>query len=163
MSTVHPRAPKRQRGAALVVGLIMLVVLTILAITGMNVASTELVMAGTEQDRVRAFGAAETGIERAARSLWDVDAIPGNEVTVAATAVDGSSVNAASGAAVETYETTTRYRGESACDGTGKSTAFHFDIESVGTAARGATSTHTLGVYTCNFNGGGSPFVPWNP
>jgi Tfp pilus assembly protein PilX len=58
-----------QRGSALVVALIMLIVLTILGITGMNIASTELVMAGGEQDRTRAFGAAEIGIERAIRNL----------------------------------------------------------------------------------------------
>lgn len=152
---------RRQEGAALVVGLIMLVVLTILAITGMNVASTELVMAGTEQDRVRAFSAAETGIERAARSLDDVDAVAGNEVTVAATAVEGGSTSAATGDVLETYETTTRYRGEDpVCPGTADSTAFHFEIESVGTAARGATATHVLGAYTCNFNGGTPPIGP---
>lgn len=154
--------PKQQRGAALVVGLIMLVVLTILAITGMNVASTELVMAGTEQDRVRAFSAAETGLERAVRVLDETDAVPGNETTVAATPVDGSSVNAATGGAVETYETTTRYVGESACplNSATKFSAFHYDIESVGAAARGATATHTLGAYVCNTNGGAPPPGP---
>lgn len=142
-----------QRGAALVVGLIMLVVLTILAITGMSIASTELVMAGTEQDRVRAFSAAETGVERAARALGDVPTVPGAEVTVAATDVEGSSVNTASGAATEQYETTTRYRGSTQiCPGSssGKVQSFHFEVESIGTAARGATSTHTQGVYLCN-------------
>jgi type IV pilus assembly protein PilX len=155
--------PSRQRGAALVVGLIMLVVLTILAITGMNVASTELVMAGTEQDRVRAFSAAETGVERAARVVGDVGTTPGTEVTVAATDVEGSSVNASTGAASEQYETTTRYRGQnSICPGSTQSdvVAYHYEIESEGTAARGATSVHTQGVYICNVTGGQDPFGP---
>jgi type IV pilus assembly protein PilX len=156
MTAIRPTAPlaqRTQRGAALVVGLIMLVVLTILAITGMNIASTELVMAGTEQDRVRAFSAAETGVERASRALGDVPTIPGAEVTVAATEVVGSSVNTSTGAATERYETTTRYRGSTQiCPGSssGKVQSFHFEVESVGTAARGAISTHTQGVYLCN-------------
>jgi len=161
--TAHPSKSASQRGAALVVGLIMLVVLTILAITGMNVASTELVMAGTEQDRVRAFSAAETGIERAARVVGDVGTAPGAELTVAATDVDGSSVNASTGAATEQYETVTRYRGENTiCPGSTQNdvVAFHYEIESEGTAARGAESVHTQGVYICNVTGGQESFGP---
>jgi type IV pilus assembly protein PilX len=54
----------RQSGAALVIGLILLVVLTLLAVSGMNTASTELRMSGNEQFRKRAFEASEAGIER---------------------------------------------------------------------------------------------------
>ena len=97
--------------------------------------------------------AAEIGVERASRSLGDVPTAPGAEVAVAATDVVGSSVNAATGAATERYETTTRYRGSTQiCPGSssGKVHSFHFEVESVGTAARGAISTHTQGVYLCN-------------
>ena len=38
-----------ERGAALVIGLVLLLILTLLAVTGMNTATTELVMAGNEQ------------------------------------------------------------------------------------------------------------------
>jgi type IV pilus assembly protein PilX len=55
----------RQRGAALVIGLLLLVVLTLLAISGMNTASLELVIAGNSQYRQNAFQAAETGIAQA--------------------------------------------------------------------------------------------------
>ncbi len=58
----------RQRGAALVVGLMLLLVLTLLAVTGMNTASTELIMAGNAQWQENAFQAAETGIEQAIRN-----------------------------------------------------------------------------------------------
>ena len=54
----------RQTGAALVIGLILLLVLTLLAVSGMNTASTELRMAANEQFRKRAFEASEAGIER---------------------------------------------------------------------------------------------------
>jgi hypothetical protein len=51
--------PQRQNGAALVVGLLLLMVLTLLAISGMNTASLELVMAGNTQYQQNAFQAAE--------------------------------------------------------------------------------------------------------
>lgn len=155
--------PVAQRGSALVVGLIMLVVLTILAITGMNVASTELVMAGGEQDRARAFNAAEAGIERAARTLGDVPATPGAEVTSAVTQVEGSSVNAATGAAVETFQTTTRYRGSTELINNfngNKIQGFHYEIDSVGSSARGATSNHEQGAYLVNPTFGQQSFGP---
>ena len=53
----------RQTGAALVIGLILLVVVTVLAVSGMNTATTELAMARNDQVSENAFQAAETGIE----------------------------------------------------------------------------------------------------
>lgn len=55
----------KQGGAALVVGLVLLVVITVLAISGMNTATTELAMARSNQDYENAFQAAETGLENA--------------------------------------------------------------------------------------------------
>ena len=56
---------RQQQGAALVVGLILLVVITVLAISGMNTATTELAMARNDQNYENAFQAAETGLEQA--------------------------------------------------------------------------------------------------
>lgn len=56
---------KRQQGAVLIVGLLLLVVITILAVSGMNTATTELAMARNDQTYENAFQAAETGIENA--------------------------------------------------------------------------------------------------
>lgn len=56
---------KKQHGAALVVGLLLLVVITVLAISGMNTATTELAMARNDQNYENAFQAAETGLENA--------------------------------------------------------------------------------------------------
>ncbi len=56
---------RRQDGAALVVGLVLLVVITVLAISGMNTATTELAMARNDQNYENAFQAAETGLENA--------------------------------------------------------------------------------------------------
>jgi type IV pilus assembly protein PilX len=52
-----------QQGAALIVGLVLLVVITVLAISGMNTATTELAMARNDQNYENAFQAAETGLE----------------------------------------------------------------------------------------------------
>jgi hypothetical protein len=58
MTSMH-----KQNGAALVVGLILMVVVTVLAISGMNTATTELALARNDQNYENAFQAAETGIE----------------------------------------------------------------------------------------------------
>lgn len=55
----------RQRGAALVVGLVLMMVLTILAISTMRTATLELLMAGNAQYKERAFQLAETGLRDA--------------------------------------------------------------------------------------------------
>ncbi len=54
-----------QKGAALVVGLMLLVVITVLAISGMNTAATELAMARNDQVYENAFQTAEAGLENA--------------------------------------------------------------------------------------------------
>ena len=62
---------KRQQGAALIIGLLLLVVITILAVSGMNTATTELAMARNDQTYENAFQAAETGLETAlAQGNW---------------------------------------------------------------------------------------------
>lgn len=72
MTRIRP-LPSRQKGAALAIGLILLLILTLLAVTGMNTSSTELVMAGNEQYRQRAFQASEAGIERTLPVLYKVN------------------------------------------------------------------------------------------
>ena len=56
---------RRQRGAALIIGLLLMVVITVLAVSGMNTATTELTMARNDQTYETAFQAAETGLEAA--------------------------------------------------------------------------------------------------
>ena len=79
-SVILTHAVRRQRGAALVVGLILLAVLTLLAVAGMNSASLELVMAGNMQTQEKAFQTAEAGIEQAmAIGLFTVPKSPKKE------------------------------------------------------------------------------------
>ncbi len=53
----------RQQGAVLVISLLLLVVITTLAVSGMNTATTELALARNDQNYEFAFQAAETGLE----------------------------------------------------------------------------------------------------
>ena len=46
-------------------------VITLLAVVGMNIANTELASATSEQLRLRAFNAAETGLEARLQTLAD--------------------------------------------------------------------------------------------
>jgi type IV pilus assembly protein PilX len=69
----------RQGGAALVVGLVLLVVITVLAISGMNTATTELAIARNNQNYEFAFQAAETGLENIlAAGAYDTDGTVAN-------------------------------------------------------------------------------------
>lgn len=75
----------KQSGAALVVGLILLVVVTVLAIAGMNTATTELAIARNNQNYENAFQAAETGLELAlAQGFYN---------TLAVTTLDPPAIN----------------------------------------------------------------------
>jgi Tfp pilus assembly protein PilX len=55
----------REAGAALVIGLLLLAVITVLAVSGMNTATTELAIARNVQGYENAFQAAESGLEHA--------------------------------------------------------------------------------------------------
>lgn len=55
----------RQRGTALVLSLVILVILTILGVTALSTSSLEEKMAGSMQEVTKAFEAAESGVESA--------------------------------------------------------------------------------------------------
>ena len=65
MNTHRINLSGKQDGAALVTSLVLLVIITVLAISGMNTATTELAMARNDQSYENAFQAAETGLETA--------------------------------------------------------------------------------------------------
>lgn len=138
----------RQRGAALVIGLLLLLVLTILAISGMTTATLELQMAGNTQYKERAFQAAETGIEQAIdQATFDT----ANALILANQKVDpavGSTNNDTYDARMEFDKNTgtTIVPGGGYSMGTGFQ-AYHFNIESTGRSERGAEATHTQSVY----------------
>jgi type IV pilus assembly protein PilX len=141
---------KKQRGAALVIGLLLLLVLTLLALTGMTTATTELVMAGNEQYRKNATQASSAGLESAIGKIGTVPTVPNAAPTVIPqTAIEDSNT--------DTYSTETRYVGEeiglpqSSAD---KFVGLHYVIESTGTSARNANDEQVQGMFVVAAGGG---------
>lgn len=133
---------QRQDGAALIVGLVLLMVLTLLAIASMTTSTTEIAMAQNAQYAQNAFQSAETGIELAIAS--------GNWSTTTATVFPTTQLPGSSGNYVaydiQFDEATPVPSGFSTGVGAGF-LAYHFDVTSTGTSNRGATSTHQQSFY----------------
>lgn len=117
----------RQSGAALIVSLILLMVLTVLAISTMRTASLELLMAGNAQYRESAFRLAQSGIDAVVRrgypgTIGDCTA-PVAEPAVPVPDLGGS------------YATTLCYRGESITPGNSfpRIPTYNYEVSSTGT------------------------------
>jgi type IV pilus assembly protein PilX len=145
----------RQNGAALIVGLLILLVLTLLAIAGMNSASTGLLMAGNEQFQQRAFQAAETGVERTLSSTANFVASGAAPLLAIAGDVPNSQLDGG-GNAVDTFLGTVRYITgvEVVVPGSTSNAVIGvpFEIVMAGRSARNANSTHTMGLYFLRMN-----------
>jgi type IV pilus assembly protein PilX len=138
-------AAQRQQGAALIVGLILLLVLTILAVSGVLTSTLELRMVGNQQQQERAFQAADTAIEIAIASATFSTT---GEFVVAPTPVDAADPDG------DQYEYVLRFESESSLPTvpTGYSLgsgfqAYHFAVDSEGTSSGGANSEHHQGFY----------------
>jgi Tfp pilus assembly protein PilX len=148
----------RQRGAALIVGLILLAVITLLAVVGMNISNAELASANSEQIRIRAFQAAETGIEHGI-FMVEGGAAKGTRATpetLDPVGVEGSPEDL-DGNAIDSYTLTTARQGEGSAPGYGTQfRAFHFSIESEGRSARNTAVRNETGAFVVNGIGGGT-------
>ena len=138
---------KTQQGAALVVGLILLVVITVLAVSGMNTATTELAMARNDQNFENAFQAAENGLEEAlAQNTFDTS----SPTTVTKTITSNESVSA-----TVAFENSTIVPDKAFSLGVGTGiSAYHFLATSTAESNRDAsptdrdsTATHTQAFY----------------
>ena len=155
-----------QSGAALVVGLLLLLVLTILAISGMTTATLELQMAGNEQYQERAFQAAEAGIEQAIEAgIYttdpaaiatkytnpnSIDPVPirGQGTQIANCSNQGTSADGR----CEYFIRFDHASGVTPVPGGGYSLgtglqAYHFVVDSVGVAERGAQTQNQTSFY----------------
>ena len=150
----------RQRGAALIVGLVLLAVITLLAVVGMNISNSELASANSEQIRIRAFQAAEAGLEN---GIFMVEggkakgtrASPHAEDAVGA---EGSPEDE-DGNAIDTYTLTTARQGVGSAPGYGSQfSAFHFSVQSDGRSARNTLVTNEVGAFVVNGTGTDSTF-----
>jgi hypothetical protein len=142
--------PRKQRGAALIIGLVLLLAVTVIGVSGMNMATLELTMAGNMQAQQAAFQAAETGIDiplgLGAFSTAAPSALPWTPLG------DGSYQTRS----LTTCMTTTPVPDIAFSMGTTGSTvqAWHFDIVAVGTGPRNANATHTQSFYVVGPGGG---------
>lgn len=166
-------------GAALVVSLLLLSILTLLAISGITAASLELKMAGNEQYRERAFQAADAGIERAIRAgVYDTGSTigtysPPGHAGFAPNPQRGTGVRGCvrtvddTGSASDTadcYEYFMRYDAETGAvplpDDLGLGTeflAYHFVVDAYGSSSRHAESHHVQGFYVVGTTPPGPP------
>lgn len=139
-----------QRGAALVTALMLLLVLTILGISGVVTATLELLMAGNAQYQERAFEAAEHGIEVAlispnlntTNTLTD----PGKPACSPSCTVPISGDEFDYVVYHDTSAGGTPVVGGGYSLGSGLE-AYHFVVESTGQSARGARSDHVQSFY----------------
>ncbi len=134
---------QKQKGAALVVGLILLLVLTLLAVSTMSTATMEFRMAQNMQYSENAFQAAETAIDTAlVGGNWNTN----NPIVVPQTLVPGSTGDYTQ--SVTTFDVATNVPTGGFSMGAGAGfAAYHFDVTSVGTSNRGASSAHTQSFY----------------
>jgi Tfp pilus assembly protein PilX len=117
------------RGSALGIAMILLFILSLLAVAGMSLSTAEMVMAGNEQFRRLASDAASSGIETVVARLQGstAEGEVSSDVFIATVRRAG----------VETSLP------QSSAD---KFVGQHFEIESTGHSARGASDVQTQGV-----------------
>lgn len=170
-SVSHHRAGRRrhvraQSGVVLAISLLLLLVLTVLAMAGMQAATIELQMAAAEQHQQRAFQAAEAGIEQAiaagdftldpaaAATRYD-DPVSPEAMPIPGTGTPIAACPHASGDPAGRCEYFLRFdpaAGVTPVPGAGQDEdmdlrAYHFVIDAVGVAGRGARSEHTQSIY----------------
>jgi type IV pilus assembly protein PilX len=129
--------PATQTGATLIVGLVLLLVLTVVGVSGMNTATMEITMAANTQFQQDAFQMTEDG----------VDIVLGTRdyTTEENRVVDWLGDPDFDRRAVTVYNMNTSVP-DAAWSGD-EIEAFHFDVTSVGRGPRNATSTHTQSFY----------------
>lgn len=142
-NTRNRALPGKQKGAVLVIGLVMLVVITVLGVSGMNGAALELTMAGNAQFHQQAFQAAETGI--------DISISSGDYITSAASILPVTPIDSGDYTTEGTMDfsenTPVPDDAFSMGVGTGSVQAFHFDVLAIGRGPANAQSTHNQSFY----------------
>ena len=135
LPTQMPPLRNGQAGATLIVGLVLLLVLTVVGVSGMNTATMEVAMAANTQFQQDAFQQAEDAIDIAiAQRTYSTD-VPRTVEWIGTPDYDRR--------AVTTFRETLPAPGNSS----GVLTAFYFDIQAVGRGPRNALSQHNQSFY----------------
>jgi type IV pilus assembly protein PilX len=128
-----------QTGATLIVGLVLLLVLTVVGVSGMNTATMEITMAGNTQFQQDAFQAAEDAIDIA---IGRRDYFTDDEVPRTIEPLDDADYDRWS---QTQYECRTPVpRGGFSVD---EFEAFHFETQASGRGPRNAPAAHVQGFY----------------
>ena len=132
-----PATAASQRGATLIVGLVLLLVLTVVGVSGMNMATMELNMAANTQFQQDAFQMTEDGLDTvlATRDYT-------TDTTRTLNWIGGTDYDRR---AVTIYRQNTDV--PDAAFSSDEVEAFHFDIRSIGRGPRNAQSEHTQSFY----------------
>jgi type IV pilus assembly protein PilX len=140
--------PARQRGVALVIALVVLLILTIIGVSALVSTALEGMMAGNVQEQNRAFQAAEVGIDAALANPNSYVSSPPNPVPGSVSAIGDYNASAAT---TSTFIAISKPRRSQT--GWGEKARFsHFQTVSVGSANIGATTTLTQGLYLISPN-----------
>ena len=142
MHTQLRQKPRQQRGAALIIGLLLLLVMTVFAVSGMTGATLEMTLAGNTQFAENAFQAAESAIEAEVLLGPSSPAAPrqnnfqfGPGTGAATTVTFDATRLAPPGYSLTEYQ------------------ADHFIIDAAGTAGRNAAANNEQGFYVVVPNG----------
>lgn len=127
-----------QRGATLIVGLVLLLVLTVLGVSGMNTATMQITMAANTQFQEDAFQQTEDAI--------DIVLATRDYSTDAPHTLDWTADPDYNRHAVTTYRWNTPVPAGRAFS-LGEFDAFHFDVQSLGRGPRNATAQTTQSFY----------------
>ena len=131
----------RTRGVALVIALLLLTVLSLLAISGMNSAAVEFIMAGNDQFHENAFQASETGIQvaiaAAAFNPQSPPAVVAGPVPNSATDTYTANIVPQLGGAPQPGIWGSSWNSFS---------TYHFEIDSTGASLRTSTAFHAQGI-----------------
>jgi hypothetical protein len=138
---------KKQGGASLIIGLVLLMVLSVLAISTMSSASMQLTMAGNTQFAGNAFQMAETAVDRSiASGPFSTSALTLVAPTAVADPNTGSQIGIFQAATQFQQDTAPPSGGYSIGTGSGFR-AYHFQIAAIGQSSRNAQENHTQEFY----------------
>ncbi len=131
----------RQHGAVLVVALVLMLVLTVIGISGLNTATMEITMAGSAQAQHDAFELAENAIDIALATESYATSGPRTVTFLGDPDFDRQAVTTYTGI-------NTPVPGEANSQGVaGAMVAWHFEVVSRGQGPRNAAASHVQGFY----------------
>lgn len=130
--------PGGQKGAALAMALVILLILTILGVTAMSTSSLEQKMAGNIQDVTRAFQAAESGVDKTLDSNANGFDLSAGSITVCNPCTFDSGKSGQATVATSLIQITQKPHRSSTSSGYGSVSTANIDLVSQGQLGTGS-------------------------